>query len=499
MGMLQIIPPGVTLDKVNHAKYFLIFDAKARGFTSRPKPAKTPAIPQRWRPSPMKLFVLVLCALTFTLHATEKTDWKAAATKAVITPKEPMWMAGYSSRNKPAEGTALDLYAKALALEDSHGRRMVFITLDLIGVPRPLRAHLEKRLGEAYHLPPESLLLNASHTHCGPEYRVDGKGGIFAEFNYNAVADAYGIFLEDTLFKLVGDALSQLSPAQLTYHHARCGFSMNRRLPVDGTYNNSPNPEGPVDQDVPVLRVSAPDGTIRAVLFGYACHNTTLAFYQWCGDYAGFAQAGVEAAHPGAIALFVQGCGGDQNPYPRHTIELAQMHGQSLATAVESALTATAQPVNGPLEEKLADVELDFAPVSRVDLDEQAKSTNKWMATHAKVVLTQLDQGKALTHYAYPVQVLRFGDGLTFVGLAGETVVDYSLRLKRELAGPPLWIAGYCNDVMAYIPSKRVLGEGGYEARDSMYFSTLPGPWARTLEERIIGEVHTLASGLGSH
>jgi neutral ceramidase len=250
---------------------------------------------------------------------------------------------------------------------------------------------------------------------------------------------------------------------------------------------------------VPVLRVSAPDGTIRAVLFGYACHNTTLAFYQWCGDYAGYAQADVEAAHPGAIALFVQGCGGDQNPYPRGKIELAQMHGQSLATAVEAALTATAQPVSGPLQEKLADVQIDFAPLTRTDLEEQAKSSNKWMANHAKGVLAQLERGeKPATHYPYPVQVLRFGDGLTFVGLAGETVVDYSLRLKHELAGPPLWIAGYCNDVMAYIPSKRVLEEGGYEARDSMYFSKLPGPWAPTLEERIVGEVHTLLGGLAT-
>jgi hypothetical protein len=321
---------------------------------------------------------------------------------------------------------------------------------------------------------------------------------MFAEFGHDEHADAYGKFLEDTVFKLVGDALAQLAPAQLTYHHARCGFSMNRRLPVEGDFKNSPNPEGPVDQDVPVLRVSSADGTIRAILFGYACHNNSLAFFQWCGDYAGYAQGAVEAAHPGAIALFVQGCAGDQNPYPRGKIELTQMHGLTLATAVEAAMTATAQPVSGPLEEKLADVEIDFAPApTRAALAEQAQSTDHWKAVHARGLLARLDQGETLpAHYAYPVQVLRFGEGLTFVGLAGETVVDYSLRLKRELAGPPVWIAGYCNDVMAYIPSRRVLEEGGYEPRDSMNFSLLPGPWAPTIEERIVGEVHTLVHGL---
>lgn len=449
----------------------------------------------------MKLLplLLTLVSAALPLHAAD-TEWKAAATKASITPKEPMWMAGYAGRNKPAEGTASDLYVKALALEDTKGTRFVFVTLDLIGVPRTLRTHLEKRLGEAYHLSPESLLLNTSHTHCGPEFRVESKPGIFAEFNAAAAAqaEAYGKFLEDTLFKIIGDALTQLAPANLSYHHARCGFSMNRRLPVDGGYRNSPNPEGPVDQNVPILRVTDADGNIRAILFGYACHNTTLGFYQWCGDYAGFAEEDIETAHPGAIALFMQGCGGDQNPYPRSKIELAKMHGQSLATAVDAALSTPAQPVHGPLREKFADIDIDFAAVpTRAELEEQTKSKDKYTVGHAQRLLQQLDAGQALpTHYAYPVQVLRFGDSLTFIGLAGETVVDYSLRLKRELAGSPIWVAGYCNDVMGYIPSRRVLEEGGYEGGGAMVFSSLPGPWAPTTEERIIGEVHTLLRGL---
>jgi hypothetical protein len=273
---------------------------------------------------------------------------------------------------------------------------------------------------------------------------------------------------------------------------------MNRRLPLNGGYANSPNPEGPVDQSVPVLRVTDAEGNIRAVLFGYACHNTTIGFYQWCGDYAGFAEADIEDAHPGAIALFMQGCGGDQNPYPRSKLELAKMHGQSLATSVDAALSATAQLVHGPLREKFADVDIDFAAVpTRTELDEQTKSKDKYTAGHAQRLLQQLDAGQSLpTHYSYPVQVLRFGDGLTFVGLAGETVVDYSLRLKRELAGSPVWVAGYCNDVMGYVPSRRVLEEGGYEAGDSMKFGSLPGPWAATTEERIVGEVHKLLRGL---
>jgi hypothetical protein len=438
---------------------------------------------------------ITLCSLS--LHAADP-DWKAAASKVVITPKDTMWMAGYSSRNKPAEGAAQDLFAKALALQDTQGNRFVVVTMDLIGVPRTLRDDLVKRLGETQHLPAESVLFNASHTHCGPEYRFGGVGADSPEIGRRQQADAYGVWLEEALFKLVGDALAHLAPAQVTYHHARCGYAMNRRLPIDGTFRNSPYPDGPVDQDVPVLRVTGADGKEMAILFGYACHNTTLPFYQWCGDHAGYAQEYIEAAHPGAIALYMQGCGGDQNPYPRGKIELAKMHGQSLATAVDAALTATSQAIHGPLKENFADADIDFAHVpTRAELDEQAQSKNGLDASHAKKLLARLDAGETLpAHYAYPVQVVRFGDGLTFVGLAGETVVDYSLRLKRELAGGPVWVAGYCNDVMTYIPTRRVLEEGGYEGVDAIKFTALPGPWAPTIEERIVGKVHDLVRSM---
>jgi len=436
----------------------------------------------------MKLITLIFVGLSVFASAAE-LEWKAAATKASITPKAPMWMAGYASRNKPAEGTAQELFGKALAIEGAGGKRVVFVTLDLIGVPRTLHTALAQRLA----LPPETLLLNVSHTHCGPEFRLAGKPGIFAEFGGANQAEAYGKFLEDTIAKLVTDAFTQLAPAQLSYHHARCGFAMNRRLPVESAFRNSPHPDGPVDQSVPVLRVADAAGKLRAILFGYACHNTTLSFYQWCGDYAGYAQEYLEAEHPEAVALFVEGCGGDQNPYPRGRIELAQYHGRSLATAVEAALQGPPRPITGPLQTAFADVSIDFAPFTRATFEEEAKSKDKYLAGHGTRLLQRLEkEGTLPTSYAYPVQTIRFGQSLVFIGLGGEVVVDYSLRLKREITGMPVWVAGYCNDVMGYIPSRRVLEEGGYEGGDSMRYSNLPGRWAPTVEERIIGKVHEL-------
>lgn len=419
--------------------------------------------------------------------------WKAGAASAVITPEEPMWMAGYAARNKPSEGKFSDLFAKALALEDEGGTRLVIVTVDLIGIPRALRDAVEKQVREKHHLAPEALLLNASHTHSGPVVRA-GKSFYEMSLEQQQRIDKYAAALPEKLVEVVGKALGDLGPAKLGYCHARAGFAMNRRLPTPKGYQNSPYPDGPVDHDVPVLRVERPDGKLRAVLFGYACHNTTLALYQFCGDYAGFAQQYLEEAHPDMTALFMIGCGADQNPYPRRKLEQAQQHGRTLANAVEAALLPAPRPITGRLRMALQEVALEFAPPpSREALLEMQQQGSQHQKRHATLLLEELQkEGRLRADYPYLVHVIRFGNDLTLVALAGEVVVDYALRLKRELSGAPVWVAGYSNETFGYVPSARVLAEGGYEAGGAVLYSSLPGPFAPSIEERIVGKVHEL-------
>jgi hypothetical protein len=432
--------------------------------------------------------------------AEDKPTWKAGAAAVAITPEDSMWMAGYASRTHPADGKETELHGKALAIQDEHGARLVMVTLDLIGVPRTLRKNLERRCAAAYELPPEGLLLNASHTHSGPEFRVGSRDGDDGDLNRSKAGAEYGRQLEEKLFKLIGGAIARLEPARLGYTHARAGFAMNRRLPTPGGVQNSPYPDGPVDQAVPVLRVTGEDGALRAVLFGYACHNTSLSLYQWNADYAGYAQEYIQAEHPGVQAMFMMGCGGDQNPYPRQTVEMCRQHGRALANAVETALSVAPRDVRGPLRAAYAEVEIDYAEVpTREDFRKRLESGDRLRGDHARRFLAKLDAGETLpTSYPCPVQVIRFGDDVVLVAIGGETVVDYSLRLKRELAGPAVvWVAGYSNDVMAYLPSKRVREEGGYEAETAMlYSSTHPAPWAPSLEERIVAKIHDLNRAL---
>ena len=379
--------------------------------------------------------------------------WKAGLATVVTTPQQPMWMAGYAARNKPSEGKVHDLNAKALALEDDQGTRFVIVTIDVIGFPREFRDAVEKDVLARYGLRPEALLLNASHTHCGPEiraWRATQAWDLPAE--QIELGRKYAESLQVKVVDLVGRALKDLSPAQLSYTHGRAAVAMNRRLLTERGYAISPNADGPVDHDIPVLLVTTPDGkTTRAILFGYACHNTTLDFYQFCGDYAGFAQLDIEEMHPGVVALFVQGCGADQNPTPRRTLEWAKQHGRAVANGVEQALAAKSRPVRGPLKLALGEATLELAaPPSAEELKKQASSKNKYESRHAEELLKDIEAGRTRSTYPYLVQVARFGDDLTMVGLAGEVVVDYSLRLKKELGAPTsagqvpaVWVAGY--------------------------------------------------------
>ncbi len=142
----------------------------------------------------------------------------------------------------------------------------------------------------------------------------------------------------------------------------------------------------------------------------------------------------------------------------------------------------------------LDEVVLEFAaPPSRAELEKEAQSKNKWERRHAEILLKELAEAEKIrTTYPIPVQVVRLGNDLILVALPGEAVVDYALRLKSEIAGPAVWVAGYSNDVFGYLPSRRVLEEGGYEGGGAMRYTSLPGPFAPSVEKLVVDKVHEL-------
>lgn len=438
--------------------------------------------------------------------------WRSGVAARKITPSGPIWLAGYANRTAASDGVDTDLFAKALLLDDAKGGRVVIVTMDLIGVTAEIRAHVETEAGRRFGLKPHELLLNASHTHSGPQVAPDRMllEKIFrraAKPEDVTAVQAYHARLKQELVELVGESLRDPRPARVEFSQARAGFAMNRRRPeMNGTFTNNPYPAGPVDHDVPVLKVSGADGKIRALLFGYACHNTTLGGSRVSGDYAGHAQRELEAAYAGATALFLTGCAGDQNPYPRGATvpgqspeDLARQHGRSLAHAVHAALAARPRPVAGPLRSALGHAQLGYEPLPASELATytEAQHTPE-VVERAKKLSALLARGERPAPFACPVQVVRFGGDLTLVALGGEAVVDYSLRLKRELAGSAaVWVAGYSNDVFGYLASRRVLREGGYEGISAnTRILNHPGRFADDSEDMVVAKAHELLDRL---
>ena len=432
-------------------------------------------------------------------EADDALVWKAGIARSVITPREKVWLAGYGSKRSP-EGKLHDLWMKALALEDMEGGRAVLITSDFQGVPRSMSDLVFAEAQRRYGLKREQILFTFSHNHCGPRLGDDLIDYYPVEAEQEELVRQYTAEMVTETVELIGRALKALAPAKLQMGEGKATFAVNRR--------NNPEAEvpklrpsgtplkGPVDHTVPILTVTRADGKLDAILFGYACHPTTLSFLQWCGDYPGFAQIELEKSHPGATAMFVNTCGGDQNPLPRRTVALCEDYGHQLAAGVEAALKQPLKPVGPGLQMAFESVDLPYlAVVSREELEGYRQDRHPIRARWAERLLKRLDAGaKFEAAYPYPVHAWRLGHEMLVIAQGAETVVDYALRFKKKY-GPGTWVLGYTDDMISYIPSRRVWDEGGYEGGANLFEYGRPAlRWAGDVEDRIAAAVERLVT-----
>lgn len=440
---------------------------------------------------------LMLIAMP-TIRAAE-AEWKVGLAQVKITPERPVSLAGYASRNKPFTKVEADLFAKALALEDSQGHRVVLVTSDLVGISAAVAEPICERLRDKAGLKREQILLNSSHTHTGPMlllHASEGDGKTAGEMERNV---EYTRQLQDKIVAVVQQATAKLEPAKLSWGVGVCPFVMNRREFTANGVILGVNPRGHADRAAPMLRIDTPDGKLRAVLFGAAVHGTTLGgdIYDLCGDYAGFAQSYVEEKHPSVQAMFMIGLAGDANPYPRGTMALARMHGETLGKEVCRLLESKLRPVRGPLHIAFDKAALPLqATPAREELKKRTTRKGSIQAWVAQKMLDKMDRGEKLPdHYDCPIAVWQLGGDLTLVGLSGEVVVDYVSLLEKALGPRNLWLAAYCNDVFGYLPSARVLREGGYETR-GLYTGGI-GLFDAKAQDVLVEKVRELAKKAG--
>ena len=419
-----------------------------------------------------------------------------------VTPELPIRLAGYAGRNHEADKLDGALKVEAVALKNPSGERFVLVSLDNCEVSHAFMQPVLAELANRFQLGRGAVALISSHTHSAPvlEQVLSDMGKPPAP-DQEHIAQ-YSRFLRAKLVEVVGAALDDAQPATLEYATGRATFAMNRRVYAADQVVFGDNPDGPVDDDVPVLRIRGTNGVVRAILFGYACHGTSIRsgpdWYTVSGDYMAYARAQLEAAQPGAVAMYLTGMGADADPSPRGTLLEAKRHGLELAGAVIGVLDRPMRPVRGPFQLAYDEVDLPLStPPTREQLQKDAQSQDVSIRMRAQSYLQRLDAGQPPPgSVRLPVAVLRLGQDLTFVLMGGEIVVDYGRQLKRLFAADHPWTIGYAYEVPCYIPSARLIKEGGYEADSSLIYYGYYGPFRCEIESLLLKRLQFLAAGV---
>jgi putative membrane-bound dehydrogenase-like protein len=407
-----------------------------------------------------------------------------------ITPSHPIRLNGFGFRRTESEGVNHKLHVRALSIRHHADKEpVVLMTVDVLGIPAHVRDELVKRLKGKVSA--ERLAITATHTHCGP--MLSGANptlfGVPIPADHQKHIDEYTPVFLNNLEQAALAALKDPQPARLFWGVGTVGFAKNRR-----------SQGGPTDHDLPVLVVrDAKTDQVRAVYTSYACHCVTLSHNKLGGDWAGYAAEAVRDRFPGAVALVSIGCGADQNPDSGVTgdkVETAQVQGRQVADEVKRLLGGYLAPVRGKPVCALKSLSLPLVELpDRAGWEERAKKQDA-VGHHARVQLVKLDRGEKLaTSIDYPIQTWAFGDSLAMVHLPGEVVVDYAARLKAELDRGRVWLTAYANTNPCYIPSERVLKEGGYEGGGAMVYYDVPVPFRPGLEDGIVTEVKAQLGG----
>ncbi len=433
---------------------------------------------------------IALMASAARLAAAEARTVMAGAARVDVTPPAPVMLMGYASRasSGPSTNAAQRLHARALALGEGE-RTAVVVTVDQCILPGTITGELRRRLREKAGLGSAQVAFTVTHTHSAPcltgaAPNILGRAFTEAE---QAGIDAYTGFFVEGVERAVLEALRDRRPSQVAWGQGRVGFARNRRTAG-----------GPVDHDLPVLRVRSMDGTLRAAWANYACHCTTMGgeLNASHGDWAGVAAMDVEASAPGAVALVSIGCGADANPEPRGSVALAERHGRELAAEMRRLMALPMTPLGAVDAATMETVELPFRGHFTREEWERRAAAPGIVGHHARRWLGRIGRGEVpAPTLPYPVQTWAFSTNLAVVFLGGEVVVDYALRLKRELDGRRLWVTAYANDVPGYIPSRRILAEGGYEAETSLWYYDRPQQFDPALEDKVVDAVRRPLAG----
>lgn len=423
------------------------------------------------------------------------TCYRVGLCRTDITPPVGIKLAGFAARTAPSTAVYHPLSAVAVAIDDGT-TPVVLVGADLLGFYDQAE-RVREQVVEATGIPAPQVVLNGSHTHCGPCLRARDAQ------RFGPLDEAYLARAFAAIAAAAGKAWRERSPARLRWGVGKCTLGVCRRKPDPERpgkvlHAMLPYAEGPHDPEVPVIAIETPAGDLRGVLFSYAAHPTSRGGLEIGPDYVGYARDHVEALFPGVTACFLQGCGADQKPRPpepggsvfgTRALDQVRELGIELGEAVTAVLRrGDLKPVAGAISAHSLRMDLLTEPLDLEEMERALHGDDPYMMEWAEGMRALLSQGKTPERRVpFEVQAIAFGKALAMVALAAEATVEHGLRLKRDLHprfGHVLAL-GYCNGVIGYLPVRRQISEGGYEVDWANRFHGRPGAFVTTTEDQV--------------
>lgn len=436
----------------------------------------------------------------------------AGVARANITPSVGEDNIADYLRLRPAIGVGNELYAKAMVIDDGKNR-VAIVTADIIGFTDSLVADARRRIERLTGIPGSHVLLSASHSHSS-----------VATAEYDQASREYLVELSKKIAGAVYMADQQKQEVYLGTGAGEARVAINRWQKTPAGVRWGPNPDGPVDYSVGVLRVDTLAREPLAILVNYACHPSIMGSDNllYSGDYASYVQSVVEKVYDDRVtALFSTGAGGDikiavlnedGSKFLYTNLEDCRCFGtiigaeavkvaEGIRTGPVESVSALTKQVELPLV-ALPTPEVVEADLARIQkefeaLEAQGKPTHqtRLQRAWAERTLASLRNGTAPTSIPAEVQLVRLGRDIAFFAVPGELFVEVGVKLKQAMGLPGSFVVAYANGCMAYFPSKRAQEWGWCEHDDSYKISPYPANFSGAVEDVFIAATRELLSG----
>lgn len=413
------------------------------------------------------------------------------AAKETITPYFKTKLSGFAGYSGSRfESIHDDLYAHALLLEDDEGGRALVVALDVLFHERSLAERIVRLARERLDIPGEHVLVNYSHTHYGP-----------ALANYDAweCSTDYDRYLGEAVERCVLRASATMVEGTVAYGSVDGDWSVSRRLPVDGRCEFKPNPAGGRDRALQALEFVDAHGDIRSLLFTFPCHPSSVggASRMVTAEYPGRLCQLADATLYGCTSLFLQGFGGDAKSAWAVADGGTSFKGASfaeidaMASSMLEAVRKTRQAgAFEPVKMRLAGrrftvpLALEILPLAyyQRQLEEQ-KGQPPFIGDCARYVVDHYDE--LPERLDLRASILKLSDDRCIFSLGGEPSYDVGVVLRGAFPETKIICVGYADDI-AYIPSDRMIAEGGYEADGSVVEYRLKGRIAPGVDEALV-------------